>query len=115
MTSRVRAVEVLVEIFGGLPADHIEQIAQSKAPEIRARTAWALSRGEHSSAATQVLARMTNDADPRVTRAAWEALATSSEIGPAPLAQPDWTLGLMSDVRRVRAAAISVAQGSRHC
>ncbi|MEX0586942.1 MAG: PVC-type heme-binding CxxCH protein, partial [Pirellulales bacterium] len=38
----VRSIEVLTELFDGLPADVIERLAKTKLATVRARTAWAL-------------------------------------------------------------------------
>ncbi|HEV3136611.1 MAG TPA: hypothetical protein VGZ26_01885, partial [Pirellulales bacterium] len=108
---RVRAMEVLVELFGGLTPAATQQLCHCNVPEIKARLAWAHSRAPGGPRSNRILARLTADADPRVARAAWESLAMSSEIDPALDVQPAWNVGLNSPVRRVRAAAISVARG----
>jgi putative membrane-bound dehydrogenase-like protein len=109
---RVRAVEVIVELFGPLDPKLSGEWTQSKAPEVRARLAWGLGRGPTSSDAAQLLARLTADPDPRVQRAAWESLATATSIDPLWADQPDWPRGLASSERRVRAAAIAVARSA---
>lgn len=108
----VRALEVLVEIFGPLDVKLAGQWAQTKAPQVRARVAWGLGRGPAASDATQLLARLTGDVDPRVGRAAWEALSTTTPIDPQSAEQPDWMRGLASSERRVRRAAIAVARST---
>ncbi len=110
VAQRIRAVEVLVDLFGGLDALRAGRWAQTSEPQTRARVAWALGRGPSSQHAEQILARLTSDADPRVERAAWEALATINTIDPTLPHPPDWSRGLASPVRRVRAAAIVVAR-----
>ena len=43
---RVRAIEVLVELFGGLdPRQLAERCTAANDPAVRARVAWALGRG----------------------------------------------------------------------
>ncbi|MEX0679654.1 MAG: hypothetical protein WD063_21470 [Pirellulales bacterium] len=112
VVSRVRAVEVLVELFGGLDPQMAGRWAQAGEPAVRARVAWGLGREPHSPQAGQVLALLTSDDDPAVARAAWEALATAHQIDPAAPVQPDWSRGLASPLRRVRSAAIAVARGA---
>jgi putative membrane-bound dehydrogenase-like protein len=114
IASRVRAIEVLVEVFGGLEPALAEKVCQSDAPEIKARSAWALSREADvsSSQSSQILASLTADADPRVPRAAWESLAMSREVESALPVQPAWGAALNSPVRRIRAAAIAAARGA---
>jgi putative membrane-bound dehydrogenase-like protein len=109
--ARVRAIEVLVELFEGLEPARATAWATTKSPEVRARVAWALGRGSDSPDARQILARLTADADPRVQRASWEALCTLGPIDPEITDQPDWTVGLSTTDRRVRAAAIAAARG----
>ncbi len=58
-----------------------------------------------------MIAGLTSDDDPAAQRFAWEALATVREIDPAAGVHPDWSRGLASPLRRVRAAAIAVARG----
>lgn len=112
VASRVRAVEIMVDVFGGLSSAWVVAAAQTKEPEVRARIAWALADGPIAEAARQSLVRMTSDDDPRVARSAWESLATLGAIDADSPVQPDWHRGLTSAERRVRAAAIAVAHGS---
>lgn len=112
VSSRVRAVEVLVEVFGPLDAARAAPWTKSNAPEVRARVAWGVGRGPSSPESQSLLARLTADADPRVERAAWEALATAGQLGADAPVQPDWSRGLASPERRVREAAIAVACGA---
>lgn len=111
---RVRAIEILVELFDGLPPDRAEQWAESGEPAVRARIAWALGRRPRLPSAAAVLSRLTSDEQPAVARAAWEALATLERIDPTSATQPDWARGLSSPERRVRAAAIATARAAGH-
>lgn len=110
--ARIRAVEVLVELFGGLDPALAERLSITSEPAVRARIAWALSREAASPTSKKVLCRLTSDADAAVQRAAWEALEVSGRIDPRSAAQPNWSQGLTSPERRVRSAAISVARGA---
>ncbi len=106
----MRAIEVLVEVFGGLSPSAAANCAKTSDAAVRARIAWALSRSPFSPEAMQIVGDLTGDEDPPVQRAAWEALATAESIDPAWAIQPDWSRGLGSRQRRVRAAAIAVAR-----
>jgi putative membrane-bound dehydrogenase-like protein len=108
---RIRAVEVLTELFGGVPIDATTKIAKgSERPELVARVLWSVSRGEPSSAAYRLIATATATADPWVARAAWETLAGWPTSLPADVS-PDWHKGLGQADRRVRAAALLAARG----
>jgi len=71
--ARVRAVEVLTELFGGLPADAARAGSQSASAVVRARVAWSLGRvpAKH---AGEVLVRLAGDPEPRVRTVALTAL-----------------------------------------
>jgi putative heme-binding domain-containing protein len=112
LDERIRAIEIVVELCGGPELPWSERLSKSSVLQLRARIAWALSRAAHLADAQQMLARLTADADPAVQRAAWEALAMADRIDPQLPLQPDWTAGLTSRERRVRAAAILAATGA---
>jgi putative heme-binding domain-containing protein len=109
---QIRALEVLVELFGGLTDDEARKAALLARPTLAARVAWALSRQPTEAVTTWILAGMTYDDSPRVTRAAWEAIATL----PKPIAaevdrRPNWAGAADSnDCRRVRAAMLVAAR-----
>ena len=111
LPERIRAIEILVELFGGPEVPAAEQIAGSGEPLLQSRIAWALSRISSSQHTAQILARLTSISEPNVARAAWEALAVTDGIDPTAERQPDWQAGLANPERRVRAAAIAVARG----
>ena len=120
VNDRVRAIEILVELFAGLDRGTARQLARSNEPSVRARTAWALSRGSAPSEAdkladdspSEIVARLTSDPDPAVARAAWEALAMMPVPQSDSAAEPDWARGLTHPEHRVRAAAVQLARGS---
>ena len=74
--SRVRAIEVLVEVFGGVEPETARKIMDTADPAVRARLAWALGRGAAGVDVASMLAELTSDPDSQVRRFAWEALAT---------------------------------------
>ncbi len=109
--SRVRAIEVLVEVFGGVEPETARKVMATADPAVRARLAWALGRGAADADVVPMLAELTSDPDSQVRRFAWEALAAGEAIDPAAELQPDWARGLSDPSRRVRTAAIDVARG----
>jgi putative membrane-bound dehydrogenase-like protein len=105
---RLRALEVLVEVFGGVTPLLAAQVADGTDAEVTARAVWALSRSKDSPESRDFLATMTRRDDPRIARAAWEAvLSLPSNL--AATARPDWFRGLGSDDRRVRHATVLAA------
>jgi putative membrane-bound dehydrogenase-like protein len=73
-TARVRAVEILTELFGGVPATTAAEAVQSHSPLVRARIAWSLGR-QPGTNAISFLTRLTQDPDAAVRRCALESLA----------------------------------------
>ena len=119
LLERIRAVEVQVELFGGLSAALARKLDNSSEPELIARVAWALARSTDANSAAKLLAELTHRDDPRMARAAWEALISvaadvrrlhsNPELNQSLLtsaATPDWYRGLNSDDRRVRTATV---------
>ncbi len=109
--SRMRAAEVLVEVYGGLDPQTAATAAGAKDDWVRARVAWAIGRGPFSANMAQLVAGLTDDESPWAQRAAWETLATFPKIAPDWTTQPAWARGLNQPLRRIRAAAIDVARG----
>ncbi len=140
LVERIRAVEVQVELFDNLTAEHARKLTSSSEPELIARVAWALARSVEAEPATKLLAELTRRDDPRIARAAWEALislapgfsrveTSGSDEKPfkrlpsdasgdtglksganKKLPSPDWFRGLNSDDRRVRTATVLAAR-----
>lgn len=107
---RVRAIEVLTELFGGLAPGVAAAGAQSPVPAVRARTAWSLGRVPPPNAAPLLLG-MAADRVPAVCRCALAALmgggfavdgAALGEVLAANLGHPD------AAVRRSAARAASL-------
>jgi len=108
---RVRAIEILVELFDGVPVDAAHDLIMHDDAPVVARLAWAIGiagQGERLEAARQ-LAGLTDHRDPRVCRAAWEGLARQKALPRELNPMPHWRAGLASADRRVRGAAISCA------
>lgn len=74
--ARVRAIEVLTDLFGGVPVAAAVPLAEDPSRMLRARLAWSLGRSVERDAIERAtaLARLTHDADQRVRRHAWEAM-----------------------------------------
>ncbi|NNJ27980.1 DUF7133 domain-containing protein [Alienimonas chondri] len=72
---RVRAIEILTEKFGGLPANVLPFFASDPEPAVRARVCWAHAVREPNAPDAAALAPFLADDSPRVRRAALEALA----------------------------------------
>ena len=82
-----RAVEVLTEIFGGIPAGSAEGAAGVAAPGVRARVAWSLGRAPCEGNAP-ILQRLAVDPHPSVRTSALNALRERArELAPDLLAR----------------------------
>lgn len=108
---RVRAVEILVELFDGPSLDAARRAVALDDPATTARVAWALGRRTMDAETTGLVAELTGHADVQVTRAAWEALLRQPMLDSTAAPQPHWRAGLASASRRVRSAVVLAAQG----
>ncbi len=115
--AQVRAVEVLVEVFAGVPIEVVRQAIEADVPaSAQARLAWALGLGHPSDEAAAALAQLTAHANHRVQRAAWESLARwgkqlcGMQDPGACLAQFAWAAGQSSRDRFVRSACATAAE-----
>jgi putative membrane-bound dehydrogenase-like protein len=70
---RVRAIEIVTELFGGLSAAEVQTLAMSSAYEVRARAIWSYGRSQGTKVDAALLAKYLADPDPVVVRAALEA------------------------------------------
>ena len=80
---RLRAIEILTESFGGLPANVLPFFATDAAPEVRARACWAHAVRQPAAPSAAALAPFLQDESPRVRRAALEAFAGMTDSGEA--------------------------------
>ena len=80
--ARVRAIEVLTEMFNGLDAETAAQLAKDGSLDIRARTAWAISRFPEKNA-TKLLTRLALDSEDYVRVKALEAMLHILPIDPS--------------------------------
>lgn len=110
---RLRALEILVEVYGGITPKLAQACLLTTEPELSARAVWALSRSLNQlqePAAHQFFANATHHRSDMVKRAAFEAIAALPthivQLDP----EPDWKGGLGSDDSRVRAATVMAAR-----
>jgi putative membrane-bound dehydrogenase-like protein len=71
--ARIRAVEILTDLFTGLPGTAAEILAMVKSPELRARTVWSLGARLPQGLSAVVLVQYLNDGDAAVRRRALES------------------------------------------
>ncbi len=110
VAERLRAVEILTELFGGLDSSTAMKIAKSPMWEVRARAAWSLGRmlSQGSALRLSELSPFLADADPFVQRCAAEAclaLPPGTEFTPV---MPEIARQLGSRHRHVRSSASAV-------
>jgi putative heme-binding domain-containing protein len=72
--SRIRAIEILVDLFDGLDQRTVSRLSTADAAEVRARAIWALGRTQTSSPDAVTVSPYLQDGDPLVARFALEAL-----------------------------------------
>src|SRR6185369_4185722 len=82
--ARVRAIEILTELFSGLSAEAAATLSKTAADEVRARTAWSLGVKPIAGLDPDVLIAFLTDADPLVCRRALESIPTAG-VNPYPL------------------------------
>lgn len=106
---RLRSLEIMVEVFGGITPEFARKFESDPDPEVSARVVWAASHSPDSDAMRRFLADMTRQDDARIARATWESLIS---IAPPAEAKPEWYRGLNSDDRRVRTATVLAARSA---
>ncbi|MCU0878735.1 MAG: hypothetical protein MUF06_13200 [Pirellulaceae bacterium] len=74
-SERIRAIEVLTEMLGGLSVHEAQTAIDAGPPEVGARALWSLGREPRDADAIRVVIEATHHKSPRIQRAAWEALA----------------------------------------
>ena len=105
---RVRAIEILTELHGGLGGD-AAALAGDPSAEVRARAAWSLGRTPDGRPVASLLLPFLQDRDPLVSRFALEALlGVDHEYDAEPLL-PAVAARLADEDRAVRATAARVA------
>lgn len=109
LEERIRGIEILTEMFGGLSLDEAVFLCKDH-PLIEARAIWSLGRSARDSSATKLIASKAASKDPLVARTAWESLASLAAIHRTAtnvLMTNDWHDAFVHDDRRVRSAALT--------
>lgn len=105
---RVRAIEILTEVHGGLDAATVHLLAAVQPPEVRARAIWSYGRTQGSQLDPAILLPYLSDRDAKVNRAALEAMqGIAKEIDASSLVPAIATL-LGSNDRYNRSLAAAV-------
>jgi putative membrane-bound dehydrogenase-like protein len=78
VTERTRAIEILVEVFGGLDVATATKLASATSPLVRARAAWAIGRSKPDAPDADVLKKFLADRAPIVRRFALESLTSAT-------------------------------------
>ena len=105
VSERMRAIEILVELFGGLDGNTSAKLANAGPPLVRARTAWAVGRTKPEAPDTDILKKLLIDRDPFVQRFALEALTSATGNATYNRVLAEVARSLTSDDRRVRLTA----------
>ena len=108
---RARAVEILVDPFGGPDFDRLGEVDTGWPAVVRARLAWAVGRMEPGQPDSKRLGVFLKDADPGVGRAACEAVLGVAGKWDWSVVEPGLLVQLNSSDRRTRqVAATAVAR-----
>lgn len=76
VSSRLRAIEVLTELFQGVDPTTLTQLSQSKVAPVRARAIWSYGRVAQEKPDAALVKQYLDDASPLVRRSALEACQT---------------------------------------
>ncbi|MEZ6062952.1 MAG: HEAT repeat domain-containing protein [Planctomycetaceae bacterium] len=107
---RVRAVEILTELFRGPGEATLTKLSKAKSSQVRARAAWGIGRKNPASPGVAMLLPFLGDREPQVVRAALEALVTASGSEVLEKALPRIAAALGSSDRFVRYSAGSLME-----
>ena len=108
-SERIRAIEILTEMYGGLTDEMAMRLSKGAPPAIRARAIWSIGRSRPNDLPLEVVNHFLNDSDLLVVRAALESMSTWSESRSAKPCLPGLAAAITANDRFVRAAASSVA------
>lgn len=75
---RVRAIEILTELFGGVDEELADKLADSESAPVRARAIWSVGRSTDAKLSPNVFAKFLGDEDQFVVRSTLEALSASA-------------------------------------
>ena len=82
-SERVRAIEIVTELFDGIDPASLARFASDESPSVRARAVWSAGRSPRMAYAQEALKPYLDDAEPWVARAALEALWSVRLNGPS--------------------------------
>jgi putative membrane-bound dehydrogenase-like protein len=85
---RLRAIEILTELFNGPDSDLLAMLGRSSRPAVRARAAWALGRTQTMTPRVALAEQFLADAEPFVVRSALESLLGADQPTLAQLVTP---------------------------
>lgn len=102
---RVRAIEILTELFAELDDKTVRALAVDPSATVRARAAWSLGVSAASDGLWDGLSLFVYDSDPRVQRLALEAACVHAEQGLPPTLTPRLSQLLEAPDRQVSLAA----------
>ncbi|MBL8814663.1 MAG: c-type cytochrome [Planctomyces sp.] len=105
VTERVRAIEILVEVFKGLDPATATKLTSAGSTLVRARTAWALGRSQPETPDLTLMKKLLADRDPFVQRVSLEALTSVTADSVYQQLTPQISAALSSESRDVRRAA----------
>jgi putative membrane-bound dehydrogenase-like protein len=80
---RVRALEIVTELFGGIDAASLAKLATDESSSVRARAIWSAGRSSTTAFPPDALKPYLDDVEPWVARAALEAIWTVRIDGPS--------------------------------
>ena len=107
VAERLRAIEIVTELFAGLPASAVEILATAKPAEVRSHACWSIAVRPDEALESKQISTYLNDIDPLVRRRAVEA------IGRHPKLSQSQAIGLTrvmdDESREVRMAAVRLA------
>lgn len=95
---RIRAIEILTELFSGVPEAAGEILASAPTAELRARAIWSMGIKGADPISQNVIVGFLNDPDPLVRRCALEAME-EREVDPAPIVR--WLARCLNDEARL--------------
>lgn len=106
--TRIRAIEIMTELFGGFKAESMKTLATANSAEVRARAVWSLGRIQASDPSAELILPFLQDSDPLVARCALEALLGTTEKANLDALLPDIARRLGDSDRFVRQTASRV-------
>ena len=105
-TERIRAVQILTEVYTGISEDMATEVSTTASPAVRAAVAWALGRRPFADFRADIFQTYLIDPDPLVRRRAIESFASGAGSAHVHSLLPAMSLSLADRDRFVRHAAM---------